>query len=100
MTLSQHPECWPGTAMQSRTIWGLDISRLHEQFWAAHGVQLVRTDEPPSINLSARAYLLLDSALMVLFHPSEIFDRSNRLTADLIYLRLHDGGNKVSANGP
>jgi lipopolysaccharide/colanic/teichoic acid biosynthesis glycosyltransferase len=76
--------------MQSRTIWGLDISRLHEQFWAAHGVQIVRTDEPPSINLSARAYLLLDSALMVLFHPGEIFDRSNRLTADLIYLRLHD----------
>jgi lipopolysaccharide/colanic/teichoic acid biosynthesis glycosyltransferase len=68
----------------------MDISRLHDQFWAAHGVQVVRTGEPAQIRLLAGAFLLLDSVLLALFDPARCFDKSGRNQIDLSYFRLHD----------
>jgi lipopolysaccharide/colanic/teichoic acid biosynthesis glycosyltransferase len=75
---------------QTNTVWGMDADQLHEQFWAAQGVQTVRTGMAGRIDRQASAYLLLEPAVRVLFHPGKALDRSTWVHADLLYLRLHD----------
>jgi lipopolysaccharide/colanic/teichoic acid biosynthesis glycosyltransferase len=75
---------------QTHTVWGMNADQLHEQFWAAQGVQTVRTGVAGRIDRDASAYLLLEPAVRVLFHPGKALDRSTWVHADLLYLRLHD----------
>jgi lipopolysaccharide/colanic/teichoic acid biosynthesis glycosyltransferase len=82
-----HPSWDP---VHTRSVWGLDAAQLHQHFWAAHGVQVVRNGEPPSIDRAAALYLLVDPALLVLFDAEQTFKRTNWSSCKVAYVRLHD----------
>ena len=63
---------------------------MHDQFWAAHGVQVVRTGDVAKIDRDASLFLLLDPYLLVLFHSQKDFDRATRSFFDLAYVRVRD----------
>lgn len=75
---------------ETRSIWGLDASQLHEHYWAAHGVQVVRNAEAAQIDRNASLYLLIDPFLLVLFDAEQTFRRTNWTSCDVAYVRLHD----------
>ena len=56
----QSPDGWP-------TIWGLDPVMLHDRFWAARGVQVVRQGEASEIIKHAELYLLTDPNSLSIF---------------------------------
>ena len=64
------------------SVWGLDATQVHDQFWAAHGVQVVRTGDVAKIDRDASLFLLLDPYLLVLFHSQKDFDRATRAAAE------------------
>jgi lipopolysaccharide/colanic/teichoic acid biosynthesis glycosyltransferase len=74
----------------TRTVWGMDIAQLHEQFWASHGVQVVRSGDAARIDKNASLYLLLDSNLLVLFDLERTIDRGAWNRTDVVYARLTD----------
>jgi lipopolysaccharide/colanic/teichoic acid biosynthesis glycosyltransferase len=90
MILSSTIQSATSAPAQTHTVWGMDADQLHEQFWAAQGVQTVRTGMQGNIDREATAYLLLEPAVRVLFQPGKALDRSTWVHADLLYLRLHD----------
>ena len=71
----------------ARTVWGMDAAQLHEQFWASHGVQVVRSGDAAHIDTDASLFLLLDPNLLVLFDIERAFDRAAWNRADLVYTR-------------
>jgi lipopolysaccharide/colanic/teichoic acid biosynthesis glycosyltransferase len=87
---SQWPDPQAPGSRESQTLWGMDALQLHEQFWAAQGIQIVRTGEPAHIDRLAKLYFLLDPALLVLLHPDAVADRDLWSHSELVYLRLHD----------
>jgi len=72
------------------SVWGMDALQIHDQFWAAHGVQVVRSDDVARIDRDASLYLLLDPYLLVLFRSQKDFDRARRSFFDVAYVRLRD----------
>ncbi len=77
-------------ATKVRTIWGLDTLALHDQYWAAHGLQVIRPGVETPICPNAIGYLLLSRDLMVLFSPDKFKDRQAWLRCDMVYLRMHE----------
>ncbi len=80
----------PGEAEATPTLWGLEPTQLHDRFWAARGVQVVRigTDEP--LSTEADFYLLADPNAMVLFGLGSLLDTMGWLKPRLVFIRLHD----------
>src|SRR5262249_5496126 len=74
----------------SRTIWGLDPVQLHTRFWAAHGVQVVRRNEPSEIVQHAELYLLVDNDALSLFKLAPLMDTLNWVKPQVLFVRLHD----------
>ncbi len=72
------------------TVWGMDAMQIHDQFWAAHGVQVVRTGDVARLNPNASFYLLLDPYLLVLFQCERAFTRTAWSAFDLAFIRLRD----------
>jgi len=70
------------------TIWGLDPIGLHDRFWAARGVQVVRQGEPSSIVEGAELYLLTMPRTLVLFRLRDLVDQLSWLRPDLLMIRL------------
>ncbi|MCL2645706.1 MAG: sugar transferase [Phycisphaerales bacterium] len=70
------------------TIWGLDPIGLHDRFWAARGVQVVRQGEPSSILEGAELYLLTMPRTLVLFRLRDLVDQLSWLKPDLLVIRL------------
>jgi lipopolysaccharide/colanic/teichoic acid biosynthesis glycosyltransferase len=77
-----------GGGLGPRTIWGLDALGVHDQFWAAHGLQVIRPGEQTPISPNAIGYLLLNRQKMVIFSPVEL--RSQWTRPDVLYLRLFE----------
>jgi lipopolysaccharide/colanic/teichoic acid biosynthesis glycosyltransferase len=50
----------------SPTLWGLDVEALHDRFWAAHGVDVIRRGQRGATRPGA-CYLLLEPGQMVVF---------------------------------
>ncbi len=71
-----------------RTIWGLDTLGVHDQFWAAHGFQVIRPGEQTPISPQAIGYLLLNRQKMVLCPPAALRNQWTR--PDILYLRLFE----------
>ena len=53
------------------TVWGLTPARLHDRFWAAYGVQIVRRGHPVPIEPRAEIYLLCEPETLVLLELRE-----------------------------
>jgi len=77
----------PGTG---RTLWGLDPIQLHNHYWAALGVQVVRQGEPSQIVKHAELFLLIDPRSLVLFKLAPLLDTLNWIQPQELFVRLHD----------
>ena len=49
------------------TVWGLDPVQLHDHFWAARGVFVVRLGEVTEIPRDAELYMLTDPRTLAIF---------------------------------
>ena len=72
------------------TLWGLAPVQIHDRFWAARGVQVVRLGERSQIVASAELHLLCDSRSLVMFPLRELVETLNWLDPELLILRLED----------
>lgn len=72
------------------TIFGLTPTQLHDRFWAARGVQVVRQGEASQIVPDAELYLLADPRTLTIFQLRPILDVLNWMKPDVLFLRLHD----------
>jgi lipopolysaccharide/colanic/teichoic acid biosynthesis glycosyltransferase len=89
MIRENHSEASTWDHLATRSVWGLDASQLHEHYWAAQGVRVVRNGEAAQIDRDAAMYLLIDPLLLVLFDARQTF-RTNWTACDVAYVRVHD----------
>lgn len=71
-------------------IWGLGPLELHDRYWAARGVQVVRQGQRESLSDAAELYLLTGPDALVLFSLRKVIDILNWMQPDLLCVRLHD----------
>ncbi len=72
------------------TVWGLEPVQLHDRFWAARGVQVVRRGENAFLEGDAELYLLTEPQIMLLFRTAPLVDTLNWLKPRMMLLRVHD----------
>src|SRR5450631_1255205 len=75
------------------TIWGLNPSQLHDHFWAARGVQVVRQGEPSEIVEGAELFLLTDPRTLVMFRLRDLVSLLSWMKPDLLLVRLESKRN-------
>ena len=84
------PAASPPPAASPRTIWGLDPVQLHNRYWAAHGVQVVRQGEPSEIVSHAELFLLTENDALTLFKLGPLMEALNWIKPQVMFVRLHD----------
>lgn len=72
------------------TVWGLDPAMLHDRFWAARGVQVVRLGQPSEIVKHAELYLLTDPDSLSIFRLGRLIDTLSWLKPQVLFARIHD----------
>jgi len=72
------------------TIWGLGPLQLHDRFWAARGVQVVRLGDDAELSGDAELFLLTDPGLMTVFRLAELVDTLSWLKPKMLFVRLHN----------
>src|SRR5262245_36329715 len=70
------------------TVWGLDPIQLHDHFWAARGVSVVRLGEDREIPRDAELYLLTDARTLSIFRLAQIIDTLSWVKTCVMFLRL------------
>lgn len=75
---------------QQPSVWGLTPVQLHDRFWAARGVQVVRRGHPSEIVAGAELFLLTDSLSLAVFNLAPLVEKLCWDRPDLLYVRLHD----------
>jgi len=71
------------------TVWGLTPTELHDRFWAARGVQVVRLGEPGELEKNAELFLLTAPGLLTIFHLRNLVDQLSWLLPEMMWVRLH-----------
>jgi lipopolysaccharide/colanic/teichoic acid biosynthesis glycosyltransferase len=77
-------------APAERTIWGLTPAEIHDRYWAARGVQVVRFGQRSQIVDGAELYLLSDPWLLTAFPPARVAERIYWAGASAAFVRLRD----------
>ena len=72
------------------TIWGLDAVQLHDRFWAARGVQVVRLGESGRLIDDAELFLLTDPHSLSIFRMGQLVDTMSWLKPQVLFVRLHN----------
>lgn len=72
------------------TVWGLTPVELHDRFWAARGVQVVRHGEQSEIVEGAELFLLMSSRLLTIYRLRQAVDQLSWLHPDVLWVRLSD----------
>lgn len=72
----------------SPTIWGLNPVQLHDRFWAARGVEVVRQGERSEIVEGAELFLLTDRRTLAIFRLRDLVGVLSWLNPDLLFVRL------------
>jgi lipopolysaccharide/colanic/teichoic acid biosynthesis glycosyltransferase len=75
----------------SPTLWGLNPLQVHDRFWAARGVQVVRPGEPSDIVRDAELFLLTDNNTLCVFKLTRLVEYMGWMKPDVLYIRLRDG---------
>src|SRR5256885_16109768 len=70
------------------TIWGLDPIALHDHFWAARGVCVVRAGEVTELPPSAEMFLLTDPRTLAVFRLRKVVERLCWVKPAVLFLRL------------
>jgi lipopolysaccharide/colanic/teichoic acid biosynthesis glycosyltransferase len=76
--------------IRSHTLWGLDPIQLHDRFWAARGVQVVRQGQPTEVVEHAELYLLTDAHCLSIFRLQQIVETLSWLRPRMLFVRLHN----------
>ncbi len=71
------------------TIWGLAPTELHDRFWAARGVQVVRLGESSEIVEDAELFLLIAPRLLTMFRIRPLVDLLSWIKPDILWVRIH-----------
>jgi lipopolysaccharide/colanic/teichoic acid biosynthesis glycosyltransferase len=82
-TLEQPPE-------ENPTFCGLTPVQIHDRYWAARGVQVVRRGDRSEIVADAELFLLTDPRILVVFRMRALVDTLSWLQPDVVWLRLID----------
>ncbi len=77
-------------AAGTNLLWGLNLQEVHDRFWAARCVQVVRWGIGDFVEQGPALYLLLDAQSMLLFDPSQLLERLRWLKPRSVRLRLVD----------
>lgn len=72
------------------TIFGLTPVQLHDRYWAARGIQVIRQGEAAPIARSAELYMLTDPRTLAVFQLNAILDTLNWVRPDVLLVRLHE----------
>lgn len=72
------------------TIWGCTPAQVHDRFWAAFGVQVVRRGRREPIAKDAELYLLAEAEVLVLFRLSQVLGPLCWVAPSLLVLRIRD----------
>jgi lipopolysaccharide/colanic/teichoic acid biosynthesis glycosyltransferase len=72
------------------TVWGLSVVQLHDRFWAAWGVQVVRLGEPSTIVDDAELFLLTDPRTLVTLRIRTVVEKMVWMKPDLLIVRLRN----------
>jgi lipopolysaccharide/colanic/teichoic acid biosynthesis glycosyltransferase len=79
-----------GPAQTERpTIWGLTPVEVHDRFWAARGVQVIRVGQEVELAKDAELFLLTSPNLLAIFRLRELVDRLSWVDPDVMWVRLH-----------
>lgn len=79
------------SARHHPTVWGLTPVQLHDRFWAARGIQIVRPGEALPDIADAELYLLSDTQSLAIFRLGRLVETLSWIKPDLLWIRLHDG---------
>jgi lipopolysaccharide/colanic/teichoic acid biosynthesis glycosyltransferase len=74
------------------TIWGLSPIQVHDRFWAARGVQVVRRGVTVDLDDSAELFLLVDPHCLAVFRLRDLVEVLSWLRPRLMVVRVRDGG--------
>lgn len=77
----------PGVA-STPTLWGLTPLQLHDRFWAARGVEVVRQGQPSEIVEGAELFLLTDPRTLVIFRLRDLVGQLSWLKPEVLFVRL------------
>lgn len=69
-------------------VWGLDPIDLHDRFWAAQGVQVIRPGGEAPISPGPQLYLLLREGQTALFRLEDVVRRMNWLKPRALRIRI------------
>src|SRR5258706_4766643 len=73
------------------TVWGLTPTQLHDRYWAARGIQVVRQGEPSEIVDDAELFLLTDPRTLTLFKLARVVETLSWIKPEILFVRIHDG---------
>ncbi|HEV8607763.1 MAG TPA: sugar transferase [Tepidisphaeraceae bacterium] len=73
------------------TVWGLTPTQLHDRYWAARGIQVVRQGEPSEIVNDAELFLLTDPRTLTIFKLARVVEMLSWIKPDILFIRIHDG---------
>ena len=79
-----------GTPVRRCTVWGLTPVELHDRFWAARGVQVVRCGEWSDIVEGAELFLLMAPRLLANFRMRRLVDQMSWLDPEVMWVRVRD----------
>ncbi|MGN6370709.1 MAG: sugar transferase [Phycisphaerae bacterium] len=79
----------PAPAQTYPTLWGLTPVQLHDRFWAARGVQVVRLGEPSVIVSDADLFLLTEARTLVLFRLRDLMEVMCWMRPHLLFVRVN-----------
>ena len=77
-------------ASDHQTIWGLDVTQLHQRFWASRGVQVISRQDDTPVNHDVEFYLLIEPSHYCLFRLEQVIDTFSWLKPKLLFIRIHD----------
>lgn len=70
------------------TLWGLTPAQLHDHYWAAKGVHVVRQGQQDEVDPDAEQYLLTDLRTLAMFRLRGLVDLLSWVRPDVLYVRL------------
>ena len=71
------------------TLWGLEPTQLHDRFWAARGVQVVRVGRDVEVVKDAELFLLMAPDLLAVFRLHDLIEKLSWLSPDVMWVRIH-----------
>jgi hypothetical protein len=86
----EHDAATPAQWASSPTVWGLSVRQLHDAYWCARGVQVIRRGEAQPLERGVELFLLVEPDQLVLFNVGELSDRLTWGNAAVTRLRIVD----------